>query len=56
MTGDENDGDPEARVSQLALKLEAVDSRKSHVQHKTAWAVRPLAGQKFLRRPEGLGG
>src|SRR6266446_1135972 len=43
MTSDEDDGDLDARVSQLALKVQAVDARKAHVQNKAAWPVRPLS-------------
>src|SRR6266849_7731385 len=55
MPGDEDDGNLDARVSQLALKVQPVDSGKSHVQTKATWPVRPLAAQELLRRPEGLG-
>src|SRR5258708_6940896 len=43
VTGDEDDGNLDARVSQLALKFKTIDSRKSHVQDKAAWPIRPLA-------------
>src|SRR6266478_5802653 len=55
MTGDEDDGNPDARVGQLALKVQSVDSRKSHVQNQATWPIRPLAAQELLRGPEGLG-
>jgi hypothetical protein len=55
MTGDEDDGDLDARISQLALKVQTVDSRKAHVQNKAAWPVRPLSAQELVRNPEGLG-
>src|ERR1700737_1917417 len=55
MTGDENDGNPNARIRQLALKVQTADARKSHIQNKATWFVRPLAAQELLRRPEGLG-
>src|SRR5713226_5154110 len=55
MPGDEDDGNLDARISQLALKVQTVDSRKSHVENKATWPVRPLAAQELLRRPEGLG-
>jgi len=53
MTGDENDGDLNARVSQLTLQVEAVNARKAHVQDQTAWPLRWLAAQKFFCRPKG---
>src|SRR5882672_1260915 len=43
MTGNENDRNSDARVSQLPLKVETIDSRKAYVQNKAARAVRPLA-------------
>src|SRR2546427_10269816 len=43
MPGDEDDRNLDARVSQLALKVQTVDSRKSYVQNKATWSVRPLA-------------
>src|ERR1700730_8662294 len=55
MTGDEDDGNPYARVGQLALKIQTVDTRKSHVQNEATWSIRSLAAQELLRRPEGLG-
>ena len=55
MTGDEDDGNVDARVHQLTLELEAVDSGKSHIEDKAAGSVRALAAQEFLRRREGLG-
>src|SRR5467141_3409815 len=42
MTGNEDDGNLDARVSQLALKVQAADSRKAHVQNKATWPIRPL--------------
>src|SRR5271167_1381045 len=55
VTGDENDGNPDARVSQFALKVQATDARKSHVQDQATWPVRMLAAQELLRRRKGLG-
>src|SRR5207253_837408 len=43
MPGDEDDGNPDARIRQLALKVQAVDARKSHVQNQATWPVRTLA-------------
>src|SRR5713226_3064765 len=43
MPGDEDDGNPDARIRQLALKVQTVHTRKSHVQNKATWPVRPLA-------------
>src|SRR6266550_9600135 len=40
MPGDEDDGNPDARIRQLALKVQAVDARKSHVQNQATWSVR----------------
>ncbi|MGA7925507.1 MAG: hypothetical protein WCA20_05875 [Candidatus Sulfotelmatobacter sp.] len=51
MTSNEDDGNPHARVRQLALKLQPVDAGKSHVQNKATRPVRPLAAQELLRRP-----
>src|ERR1700726_3115958 len=53
MPGDEDDGDPDARVSQLALQVETVDARKAHVQDKAAWPLRWLVAQEFFRRLKG---
>src|SRR5437588_12143108 len=55
MPGDEDDGDPDARVNQLVLKVQAVDSRESYVQNQATWTIWPFAAEEFLRRPEGLG-
>ena len=55
MTSDEDDGNADAGISQLPLKIQTVDSRKSHVENKTTWPIRALRGQELLRRPEGLG-
>src|SRR5271156_1353319 len=55
MAGDKDDGDPDSGVSQLALKIQTVDSRKSHVQDKETGPVGPFAAQKLLRRAESLG-
>jgi hypothetical protein len=44
MTGYENDRDVDTRVSQLALKVQAVYSRKSDVQDKATRPIRSLAG------------
>src|SRR5467141_2612690 len=53
VTGDEDDGDSDARVSQLALQVETVNSGKAHVQDKAAWPFRWLVAQEFFRRPKG---
>src|SRR5438270_634368 len=53
MSGDENDWNSDARVSQVALQVETVDAWKAHVQDKAAWTVRWLVAQKFFRRPKG---
>src|ERR1700751_3520596 len=55
MTGDEDDGNVNARIRQLALKVQTVHSRKSHVQDKATWPVRAVAAQERFRRSEGLG-
>ena len=55
MTGDEDDGNPDARVSQLLLKVQTVDSRNAHVENQATWAVRSLAVQDLFCRPEGFG-
>ena len=55
MTGNEDDGDLDARVSQLVLKVETADSRKAHVQDKAAWPVRLPTAQEFFCRPKGCG-
>src|SRR5205814_877427 len=47
VTGDEDDGNAQAGVSQLALKIQTVNSRKSYVQNQAAWTVRPLAAQEI---------
>src|ERR1700682_4149812 len=52
--GDEDDRNAQAGVSQLALKIQTVNSRKSYVQNQAAWTVGPLAAQEILRRCEGL--
>ena len=38
VTGDKDNGDLDSRISQLALKVQAVDARKAHVQNKAARA------------------
>src|SRR6266851_3856273 len=43
MTGDEDNGNADARVSQLALKVQTIDTRKSHVQNKATWPIRSVA-------------
>src|SRR5260221_1195798 len=53
MTGDENDGNVDSCICQLALQVETVDSGKAHVQNKTAWSVQWFVAQKFFRRPNG---
>src|ERR1700745_1855009 len=55
MTGGEDDGNVNARVRQLALKVQTVHSRKSHVQDKTTWRVRAVAAQERFRGSESLG-
>src|SRR5260370_9003733 len=55
MPGDEDDRNPDARVSQLALKIQTVDSRKPHVQNQATWPICPLAVQEFLRSRASLG-
>jgi len=54
MTGDENDGNPDARVGQFALKIQSADSGQPHVQNQATWAVRPLAAQELLCGSEGF--
>src|SRR5216684_3853860 len=39
VTGDEDDGDLDARVSQLALKVQAVDARKAHIHNEDRGGV-----------------
>ncbi len=55
MTGDEDDGNENVRVSQLPLKVQTVDSRKSHIQDEAAWSVRSFAAEELSRGSEGLG-
>src|SRR5216684_9029943 len=55
MASDENNGNADARISQLALKVQTVDSRKSHIQNQAIWAVLAFAAKELLRRPEALG-
>src|ERR1700687_1101810 len=55
MTGDKDNRNANSRVRQFALKVQTVDSWESHVQNQATWSVRPLAAQKLLRRPKGLG-
>jgi hypothetical protein len=55
MTSDEDDGNADTGISQLPLKIQTVDSRKSDVENKTTWPVRALTAQELLRRLEGLG-
>src|ERR1700752_294290 len=55
MTGDEDDGNVNARVRQLALKVQTVHSRKSRVQDKTTWRLRAVAAQERFRCSESLG-
>jgi hypothetical protein len=43
MAGDEDDRNLDARVSQLPLKIQTVDSRKSHIQNKATRPIRPFA-------------
>src|SRR5271156_131305 len=42
MTSDEDDGNADAGISQLPLKIQTIDSRKSHVENKTTRPVRAL--------------
>ena len=39
MTSDKDDGNAHAGVSQLALKIQTIDSGKSYVQNETTWSV-----------------
>src|SRR5258708_26131811 len=55
MTGDKDNGNPNARLSQLALKIQTAESGEPHVQNKATWPIRPLAAYELLRRREGLG-
>ena len=55
MTGDENNGNMDARVDQFPLKIQTADSGKSHIEDQATWPVRPLAAQELLRGAEGLG-
>src|SRR6266404_1891028 len=55
MTSNKDDRNPDSGLRQVALKVQTVNSWKSHVQNQATWPVRPLATQKLLRRPEGLG-
>src|SRR5580700_9090932 len=43
MARDEDYGNRNTRVGQLALKIQAINSRKSHVQNQATWSVRWLA-------------
>src|SRR5438270_6402703 len=54
MPRDEDDRDANVYVSQLALKIQAVDSGQPHVKDQTTWPVRAFAAQEFLRRSECL--
>src|ERR1700682_1527537 len=54
MTGDKDDRNLEAGVSQLALKIKTVDAGKSHVQNQATWSIRPRVAQEFLRSLESL--
>src|SRR5271169_1629065 len=55
MTGDEDDGNLDARVGQLPLKVQAAHALKSHIQDKATWPLWMLAPQELLRRCEGFG-
>src|SRR6266478_3729843 len=55
MTSNKDDRNPDSGLRQVALKVQTVNSWKSHVQNQATWRVRPLATQELLRRPEGLG-
>jgi hypothetical protein len=55
VTGDEDDGNPQAGVRQLALKVQTVNSGKSYVKNQATWTVGLLAAQKILRCRKGLG-
>jgi hypothetical protein len=48
MSADEHDGDWSIGFGKLVLKVEATQSRESHVQDKAARGVGPLASQEFL--------
>ncbi|MEI9929503.1 MAG: hypothetical protein WDM89_02760 [Rhizomicrobium sp.] len=41
------DRQPNAKIRQLALKIEAADPRHAYVQDQAAREVRPLRGEKF---------
>src|ERR1700693_155450 len=53
MTSDEDDGNLNARVSQLLLKVEAIDSGKTYIQNQATGHVRAVAAQEPFRRAEG---
>src|SRR4029077_13933648 len=46
--GDEDDGNLDTRITQLALKFQAIDARKAHVQNKATWPIRSLAAQEIF--------
>src|ERR1700730_3749851 len=52
--GDEDDGNLNADISQLALELQTVDPRESDVENEATWPIRPLAAQELLRGSESL--
>jgi len=54
MSGDEHDLDRWIRRGKLALKVEAAQSRESHVEDEAARCVGALGSQEFLGRPERL--
>ena len=55
MPRDEDDGNADAGISQLPLKIQTIDPGKSDVENKTTWPIREIRRQEFLRRPKGLG-
>ena len=55
MPGDEDDWNPDTRVGQLVLKVQAIGSRKSYIENQATRPVRWLALQELLWRREGFG-
>src|SRR5277367_469158 len=54
VAGDKNDGNPDARILQLSLEVQAADTGKPHVQNQATWSFRPLAGKESLGRAKRL--
>src|SRR5882672_1107733 len=54
MTGDKNNRNSDAGINQLMLKVQTVDSGKSHVQNQATWRIRALTAEEFLRCSEGF--